>query len=419
VTEKYPKEKLIYGRLGEYYRDRDNEKSLDALNIALELDPNYSHALNTIAYTYMRMQDFDKAIEYFKKYSAVFPTDANPHDSMGEVYFTMGRLDEAIAKYKEAVQIKPDFYSSLRSLSYLYALKEDYSQAMDWIDRSIDITQGQGVLYHSYYYKGFYHYWLGNLEKSLQNLQKAADLAAEVENKPGITQIDILKVWIYHERDRLDLSRNFAESWVIDIIKVRPQNQNFHEAAYNYFMGMIEIKEGKIDSAKKRVVEIEQRLGTLPSRQKTSVTFFRNMLQAEIYFAEGLFDKCITAMENAPPRPQVAPQWPISTGFYNAPFRKDLLPRAYEKKGELDKAIAAYEKLVVFDPESQYRYLIHPIYHYRLAKLYEEKGWKGKAIEQYEKFLEIWKEADPELTEVEDAKKRLANLTGGRATPSR
>ena len=40
----------------------------------------------------------------------------------------------------------------------------------------------------------------------------------------------------------------------------------------------------------------------------------------------------------------------------------------------------------------------------------EEKGWQGKAIENYEKFLDLWKDADPGIAAVEDAKKRLAEL---------
>ena len=85
-------------------------------------------------------------------------------------------------------------------------------------------------------------------------------------------------------------------------------------------------------------------------------------------------------------------------------------PVCVSDNSELDKAIAEYERLITFDPRGEERLLIHPKYHYRVAKLYEEKGWPGRAIEEYEKFIEICKDADPGMPEVEDARKRLSDL---------
>jgi tetratricopeptide (TPR) repeat protein len=95
---------------------------------------------------------------------------------------------------------------------------------------------------------------------------------------------------------------------------------------------------------------------------------------------------------------------------YNIPFLQDVLARAYYLNGELDKAISEYERLITFNPKSNDRRLIHPKYHYLLAKLYEEKGLKEKAIGEFEKFLELWKDADKDLPELVDAKNRLAKL---------
>jgi len=88
-----------------------------------------------------------------------------------------------------------------------------------------------------------------------------------------------------------------------------------------------------------------------------------------------------------------------------------VLARAYVQKGELDKAIAEYQRLITFDPKSEGRCLIHPLYHFRLAKLYEQKGLKDKAKSQYERFLDLWKDADPGLPEPADAKNRLAAIS--------
>jgi hypothetical protein len=43
-----------------------------------------------------------------------------------------------------------------------------------------------------------------------------------------------------------------------------------------------------------------------------------------------------------------------------------------------------------------------------LGKIYEEQGNSLKAQEYYTKFLDLWKDADAGMPEVEETKKKLA-----------
>jgi len=406
-SEKYPKEKWIHYELGTYYSvNMDHPKALEEFNKALEIDPNYGLALNGIAYTFMAMQSNEKAIEYLKKYAAVSPGEPAPYDTMGENYFQMGWIEDAIAKYKEALEIKPDFYPSLKSITYLYALKEDYGEVMSYLDRLIEIAQSPGEKQIAHFCEGFYYAWLGNLKKCLESLQRSEDLEREVNPEFATANHDGFRAYIYLASGKLDLSRHCIDSWYDVVSKSHPLTK----FEYSFILGLIEVKEGKIDSAKQRLAD----LGSLPpdinAYYKEAFTYCYNLLQAELFLAEGLPEQCISVLERiSPPKPPGLEYQPRMI-YHNMPFLKDALPRAYRQKGDLDKAISAYEELITFSPENKGRFLAHPLYHHRLALLYEEKGWRGKAIEQYEKFLDLWKDADPGIAEVEDARTSLAEL---------
>jgi tetratricopeptide (TPR) repeat protein len=92
------------------------------------------------------------------------------------------------------------------------------------------------------------------------------------------------------------------------------------------------------------------------------------------------------------------------------------LARAYDAAGKPDSAAMMFERYLSIpfafklDPELDPVRL--PAIRERLGQLYEGMGDTAKAIVNNRAFIELWKDADPELQpRVDDAKRRLARLT--------
>ena len=92
------------------------------------------------------------------------------------------------------------------------------------------------------------------------------------------------------------------------------------------------------------------------------------------------------------------------------------LGRAFDAARQADSAIANFERYLVtpywLKWQAQHDPMNTPAVHERLGQLYEAKGNADKAAEHYRAFIDLWKNADPELQpRVAAAKERLKKLT--------
>jgi serine/threonine protein kinase/tetratricopeptide (TPR) repeat protein len=409
IVRKYPKEKDTLTTLGiSYYRIGRDDAAIEVLNSALELDPNYGRALNMIAYTYSHREDYEKALDYFERYAAASPRDPNPFDSMAETYFRMGRLDDAIETYKKALEIVPNFGSSI-DISYIYALKEDYETAHKWIDRFITNMPVPGMKADGHLWKGYLYFLQGSRKLAFEEFAQALGYAHSVENKWRIATIEWIKAMVYYETGDYEFAQNFLKSATDFMIVYQPEKSAQVRAIYASYLALMDLKIDKVESARSKLDEVHSILADIPQAQKKEEQSLYETLLAEVLLAEGSIDEAIKVCLNIVPM-DIPGMNTDELGSYNRSIPRDTLARAYYKKGELDKAIEAYERIVTYDPNGTERRFLHPRYHYLLAKLYEEKGLSDKAVAEYEKFLKLWKLAEPGEPEAKDAKKSLKQL---------
>jgi len=86
------------------------------------------------------------------------------------------------------------------------------------------------------------------------------------------------------------------------------------------------------------------------------------------------------------------------------------LANAYYLSGDLARAQEWYENTLSL---TYGRLIFGEFYaksHFMLGKIYEQRGMNAEAIRSYHKFLDLWREADPGVPEIEEAKRSLVAL---------
>jgi serine/threonine protein kinase/Tfp pilus assembly protein PilF len=424
-----------YRNEAEYYRlsERTSDKAIEAYLKLLELYPDDTGGRNNLGLLYDELEQWGNAIEQLEQDIYKYKHDGfQPYMNLAEVYMAKGLYDKA----KEILELYLDEISDNAftrfCLSRVYLLERDYANARNELNRSIDLNPDfpfayftRGMFYQcqsdwinayedynhlfnselpsarlmgnmglvnlyinrgnflkaklqanqgielaknfkqldwetwSRFLLAYAHFRTGDFEKALEEIEKALTIARETENLSTQRSAHLLKGFVQVNSDNLEEAQKTADQ--LDALTKLSSNKNAVRQSY-LLKGAIESKKGNFSSAVKLISDA---IALLP--------YEREFSDNHAIFLETLAD-------------------------------------TYYRSGDLDKASDTYEKITILTLSRVQTGDIYVKSFYRLGKINEEEGNKAKAIGNYEKFLDLWKEADPGIAEVEEAKKRLADL---------
>ncbi len=386
LLARYPDEKSGWYRLGacQYYQQHFQE-AITSFDSALALDSLYKEPYNFLAYAYDRIGNAEMSILAINKYIALAPEQASPYNSRGDLCALNGRLDDAIRSYQRALEIKPDFWQSLDALGIMSVFKGDYPQAEscfqalsrvgDKVFRAAARNDQAYVLIHQGRFQQTLNFLRGAISQDL------SEGLAECANYKRL-----MMALAYAEQGRLDKGISELGDYVASTTS---------PSELQYYPLDVRLLTDSGDTAAAAVV-VEKLLSELKNANADSSLFW--CATGFMEEARGRTGSALSFLEKSTRE---------SRGFlanYN-------LALAYLNTKRLGDAVAGFEKLTsVYTPQRLLYGTYNVKVHYYLGIAYEESNWNEKAIEQYQMFLNIWKNADPGIGAVTDAKARLARL---------
>ncbi len=188
LANKYPELSKCYYELGHLYLKKDEKiNALSAFKLALKYDENNPYYQNSLAYAYVQLEQYDSAIELYKKALEANPNDewssvvaqalaaiyhqikgnseaaismlqnsllltknkAQIHEAIADIYYDIENLDSAIEYYNLALNEdtnNPKIYSRL---AMAYWEKDCIEKAIIFYSKAIELDSSYDIAYNN------------------------------------------------------------------------------------------------------------------------------------------------------------------------------------------------------------------------------------------------------------------------------
>jgi eukaryotic-like serine/threonine-protein kinase len=396
----YPTVEDAYGVINSLYSPVlsgvfDPEKAISIGEMGVKVLPASGPIRNTYGYALLSAGRHEEALREFETYARLVPREPNPHDSIGEAYLLLGMPDKAVESYARARSIDPTFGSARNGQALALGVLGRYDEA---IAVDPELVPEKAILLSR----------VGRYREAAQAIEVAGRRFRELGlDAFGPATLHLLAGNLSLERhDFAQAAREAASAE-----RVFTQTANPRRATYmlvtHLLAGVASLRNGDLADARTRLEKQKQ----FYNPKFPPDLWLHKALEGEIALKSGDPRLAAIAFSEGELR-----QNRFHFDLYgivlivNHLTLRDGPARAANARGDLAGAIAIYRRLLSHGADAKWVSVLEPRYVLELARLLEKTGDTKNALREYERFLELWKRADPELPELDEARRAVTRL---------
>jgi tetratricopeptide (TPR) repeat protein len=424
-----PKFALAYAGLAAAYNNlgqvqNASENAQKAFDLREHVSEREKLRITAFYYSYVN-GDVTQALQAYDVWSQSYPRDYLPRANMGNLYILLGQYDKAIAATQEARRLEPENAHVYSNLATAYLGLGQTEQATKVVAQAAQERVDSTVLRVSRYQLGF-------LRDDTAEMARDVAWAAHLPGSEGVllsTQSDT-EAYFGRLRAARNVSQRAEDSSVGNDMPEAAAIWQGNEALREADFGNRELARKEAESAVKRAAGRQvwilaaltfARAGDEARADSLTKTLEQNypsdlllrnywlpVIRGSSALERGDTAKAVELLQAVSPYDLVNP-FPISSSPLGNMYSIYVRGQAYAQNHQAALAVAEFQKII----DQRGTVLNAPIgalAHVQLARAAELSGDTAKARAQYQEFLELWKNADPDIPILKEAKAESAKI---------